>query len=161
VGKKFVDPIVHLTAAVQGNYVQKPLGQRRPTPRPTTGQPALPTQRAIDIQAPDEVGALARAFNAMIARLARQEADLISANASMAAGLARSSAILDNIPDLAWVKDIDGRFIAANQVLLRAWGSLTPTRSSARRISTSTRGRLQRAIGARIENDRNGRAPAV
>ena len=120
--RKFVDPIVHLTAAVQEITSRNRLGNGVQHHTQRTGQPALPTQRAIDIQAPDEVGALARAFNAMIARLARQEADLISANASMAAGLARSSAILDNIPDLAWVKDIDGRFIAANPVLLRAWG---------------------------------------
>jgi len=32
------------------------------------------------------------------------------------------SAILDNIPDLAWVKDIEGRYIAANSVLARTFG---------------------------------------
>ncbi len=109
--KRFMDPIVHLTSAVQkisfrdrlGGEVQR--GERS----------APPTLPAVDIRAPNEVGALTRAFNTMIARLARQEADLISSNARMAA-------ILDNIPDLAWVKDIEGRYIAANQVLARTLG---------------------------------------
>jgi PAS domain S-box-containing protein len=62
----------------------------------------------------DELDHVVSAFNTMSARLARQEEDLTSANARMAA-------ILDNIPDLAWVKDIDGRFIAANQVVARTF----------------------------------------
>jgi len=112
--KKFMDPIVHLTSAVQEIASRNRLGSVQ-----HGEHPALPV---IDIQAPDEVGALARAFDAMISRLSRQEAELVSANASMATVLARMAAILDNIPDLAWVKDIEGRFIAANQVLARTLG---------------------------------------
>jgi PAS domain S-box-containing protein len=82
----------------------------------------LPTLPAVDVRAPNEVGALTRAFNAMIARLTRQEADLLSTNARMAIVLTRMAAILDNIPDLAWVKDLEGRYIAANQVFARTVG---------------------------------------
>jgi PAS domain S-box-containing protein len=35
---------------------------------------------------------------------------------------ARMATILDNIPDLAWVKDLEGRFIAVNRVLAREFG---------------------------------------
>ena len=56
----------------------------------------------------------------------QQESDLIAANANMAAVLARASAILDNIPDLAWVKDIDGRYIVANSVMARIFGLSDP-----------------------------------
>jgi PAS domain-containing protein len=114
--EKFIEPIVQLTSAVKDIASRNRFGSnaRRDNPQP------VDTLQTIDIQAPDEVGALAQAFNAMIVTLARQEADLVSANAGMAAVLARMSAILDNIPDLAWVKDIDGRYIAANQVLARS-----------------------------------------
>jgi len=64
---------------------------------------------------PDELDQVVNAFNAMSARLAQQEADLTSANSRMAA-------ILDNIPDLAWVKDREGRYVAANQVFARTFG---------------------------------------
>ena len=114
--KKFIDPIVHLTSAVEEIASGSRLGKEPADP------PAFPSLHSIPYQTADEVGALARAFNAMIGRLARQERDLISANANMAAVLARASAILDNIPDLAWVKDIEGRFIAANSVLARTYG---------------------------------------
>ena len=107
--KKFIDPIVHLTSAVE----EIASGSRL-------------VKGPMDLQTTDEVGALARAFNAMRVRLARQEDDLVSANANMAAVLARASAILDNIPDLAWVKDIDGRYIAANSVLARIYGLSDP-----------------------------------
>jgi PAS domain S-box-containing protein len=34
----------------------------------------------------------------------------------------RMATILDNIPDLAWVKDVEGRYIAVNQVVVKAFG---------------------------------------
>ncbi|HLY90165.1 MAG TPA: ATP-binding protein, partial [Acetobacteraceae bacterium] len=120
--KKFVDPIIRLTSAVQEISSRNRLDDALQPGGPLARRPALPSLPAIDIKAPDEVGALARAFTDMTERLARQERDLISANADMAAVLARASAILDNIPDLAWVKDIEGRYIAANSVLARTLG---------------------------------------
>ncbi|MGA2777280.1 MAG: response regulator [Steroidobacteraceae bacterium] len=52
---------------------------------------------------------------ALAASVQQSEQRLRSSNARMAA-------ILDNIPDLAWVKDVEGRFIAANQVLAKVLG---------------------------------------
>src|SRR5207247_7323045 len=39
---------------------------------------------------------------------------------------ARMAAILDNIPDLAWVKDADGRYVAVNRALATAKGFSEP-----------------------------------
>jgi hypothetical protein len=69
--KKFVDPIVHLTSAVQEITSRNRLGNGVQHSIQHAEHPALP-RPTIDSQAPDEVGALARAFNAMIARLGRQ-----------------------------------------------------------------------------------------
>ena len=118
--KKLIDPIVHLTAAVEE------IACGKHSSKGSVGPAALASLQSIPHQTADEVGALARAFNAMIGRLARQEEDLIAANANMAAVLARASAILDNIPDLAWVKDIEGRYIAANSVVARMFGLSDP-----------------------------------
>ncbi len=52
---------------------------------------------------------------ALAASVTQSEDRLRTANTRMAA-------ILDNIPDLAWVKDIEGRYIAANQVMARTLG---------------------------------------
>jgi len=41
---------------------------------------------------------------------------------NVAASNARMAAILDNVPDLAWVKDAEGRYVAVNQALARAKG---------------------------------------
>jgi PAS domain S-box-containing protein len=49
------------------------------------------------------------------ARPGHKEAKIKTANAHMAA-------ILDNIPDLTWVKDIEGRYIAVNPALARTLG---------------------------------------
>ncbi len=119
--QSIVNPISALTEAVEQFRTRAEYRRRVPISG-TDEVPRLGRNFNIDIRAPNEVGALTRAFNAMIARLARQEADLISTNASMATVLTRMAAILDNIPDLAWVKDLEGRYIAANQVLARTLG---------------------------------------
>jgi PAS domain S-box-containing protein len=63
----------------------------------------------------DELDQLVDAINMMVGRLEQHASELGGANAQMAA-------ILDNIPDLAWVKDTDGRYVAANRALARALG---------------------------------------
>ncbi len=63
----------------------------------------------------DELDQLVGALNAMRERLRLHAAELGAANARMAA-------ILDNIPDLAWVKDADGRYVAVNRALAAAKG---------------------------------------
>jgi PAS domain S-box-containing protein len=68
----------------------------------------------------DELDQLVDALNAMRERLAQHAQELANANARMAA-------ILDNIPDLAWVKDADGHFVAVNQALATAKGFSSPS----------------------------------
>ena len=67
----------------------------------------------------DELDQLVDALNAMRARLRQHAVELGNANARMAA-------ILDNIPDLAWVKDADGRYVGVNRALVAAKGFSEP-----------------------------------
>jgi PAS domain S-box-containing protein len=67
----------------------------------------------------DELDQLVEALNAMRERLRLHAAALGAVNARMAA-------ILDNIPDLAWVKDADGRYVAVNRALATAKGFSEP-----------------------------------
>jgi PAS domain S-box-containing protein len=67
----------------------------------------------------DELDELADALNAMRERLRQHASELRNANARMAA-------ILDNMPDLAWVKDAGGRFIAVNRAFASAKGVADP-----------------------------------
>ena len=67
----------------------------------------------------DELDQLVEALNAMRERLARQALDLRNADARMAA-------ILDNMPDLAWMKDTEGRFTAVNRAFAEAMGFADP-----------------------------------
>ena len=67
----------------------------------------------------DELDHLVDALNDMRERLRQHAADLGNANARMAA-------ILDNIPDLAWVKDREGRFIAVNRAFASVKGFSEP-----------------------------------
>ncbi|MFL6626478.1 MAG: response regulator [Vitreoscilla sp.] len=67
----------------------------------------------------DELDQLVEALNAMRERLRLHAAELAGANARMAA-------ILDNIPDLAWVKDAEGHYVAVNRALAAAKGFAEP-----------------------------------
>ena len=67
----------------------------------------------------DELDQLVNALNAMRERLARQALELRNADARMAA-------ILDNMPDLAWMKDTEGRFTAVNRAFAAAKGFADP-----------------------------------
>jgi PAS domain S-box-containing protein len=67
----------------------------------------------------DELDQLADALNAMRERLRQHASELRNANARMAA-------ILDNMPDLAWVKDAHGRFIVVNRAFASAKGVRDP-----------------------------------
>ena len=68
----------------------------------------------------DELDQLVEALNAMRERLRQHALALGNANARMAA-------ILDNIPDLAWVKDASGRFVAVNRALAASKGFSEPS----------------------------------
>jgi PAS domain S-box-containing protein len=67
----------------------------------------------------DELDQLVDALNAMRERLRQHAIELGNANARMAA-------ILDNIPDLAWVKDAGGRYVGVNRALAAAKGFSQP-----------------------------------
>jgi PAS domain S-box-containing protein len=67
----------------------------------------------------DELDQLVAALNAMRERLRLHAAELGDANTRM-------STILDNIPDLAWVKDAEGRYVAVNRALAAAKGFDAP-----------------------------------
>jgi len=67
----------------------------------------------------DELDHLVEALNSMGERLRLHALELAAANARMAT-------ILDNIPDLAWVKDADGRYLAVNRALAAAKGFASP-----------------------------------
>ena len=67
----------------------------------------------------DELDQLVEALNAMRERLARQALELRNADARMAA-------ILDSMPDLAWMKDTMGRFTAVNRAFATAKGFADP-----------------------------------
>jgi PAS domain S-box-containing protein len=67
----------------------------------------------------DELDQLTDALNAMRERLRQHASELHNANARMAA-------ILDNTPDLAWVKDAGSRFVAVNRAFATAKGVADP-----------------------------------
>ncbi|HKX41317.1 MAG TPA: ATP-binding protein [Burkholderiaceae bacterium] len=67
----------------------------------------------------DELDQLVEALNAMRERLRQHAMELGNANARMAA-------ILDNMPDLAWVKDAGGHYIAVNRALAASKGFSEP-----------------------------------
>lgn len=68
----------------------------------------------------DELDQLVDALNTMFEGLEQHAAELRNANARMAA-------ILDNIPDIAWVKDTHGRYVGANRAMARALGYAEPS----------------------------------
>jgi PAS domain S-box-containing protein len=68
----------------------------------------------------DELDQLVNALNAMRERLRQHATELANANTRMAA-------ILDNIPDLAWVKDANGRYVAVNRALATTKGFSQPS----------------------------------
>lgn len=86
-------------------------------------------ERIAPVENKDEVGTLASAFNSMTARmrelifsLEQRVHQLDQTQVALNASLLRQAAILDNIPDLAWLKDEESRFIAANEPFGQACG---------------------------------------
>ncbi|MFL6698499.1 MAG: response regulator [Vitreoscilla sp.] len=68
----------------------------------------------------DELDQLVDALNATRERLREHAVALANANSRMAS-------ILDNMPDLAWVKSADGRYVAVNRALALAKGFAEPS----------------------------------
>ena len=81
----------------------------------TPHETAAPLQLRREQARGDELDQLVDALNAMRERLAQHAEELGNANARMAI-------ILDNIPDLAWVKDAEGHYVAVNRAMANTLG---------------------------------------
>jgi PAS domain S-box-containing protein len=113
--RRFMDPIVHLTSAVQEIASRNRLGNadHRSENR------SLESLRPIEVTAPDEVGALAHAFNAMLTEL-RHSFETLEQRVQVRTAELRQQArylrtLIDMLPMWAWFKDSESRFLAVNQ----------------------------------------------
>lgn len=109
----FILWIVHRVAT--RHIVDLTTGLRKRVP----GVPSAPLSLRRSRHGQDEIEELVEALNLMFARIDRHTAEIRDANTRMAA-------ILDNIPDLAWVKDTEGRYVAANRALAVSLGVAHP-----------------------------------
>jgi len=109
--KRLIDPIVQLTSAVRENVSRNHLGNGH-VDQHLRLQP-------IEVEAPDEVGALAQAFNAMTAELQQLLDTLEQRVQDRTAELRQQTrylrTLIDMLPMLAWFKDTQSRFLVVNQ----------------------------------------------
>jgi len=117
--KRFMDPIVNLTSAV------KDITSRNRVDAGPQLQ-VLERLQPVVIEAPDEVGALARAFNNMIGELQHSFETLEQRVQARTAELRQQArylrTLIDMLPMWAWFKDVDGRFLAINQAAAESRG---------------------------------------
>lgn len=118
---RFIDPIVALTDAA------KQMGKRRVHGEPATDdQTPVEELRRIAVEAPDEVGDLAEAFNAMIDELRQSFETLEQRVQDRTAELRQQTrylrTLIDTLPLLVWLKDTRSRYLAANQATADACG---------------------------------------
>ncbi len=66
--------------------------------------------------------ALERALAEVESRVQKRTGELESANAALQLAQTQWSQFLDASPDVMWIKDADGRYVAVNDVFLRFWG---------------------------------------
>ena len=62
----------------------------------------------------DEVGELAQDVNTMLDALDQRDAELIRSSREIAASHAQQHALINAIPDLIWLKDVEGRYLFCN-----------------------------------------------
>ena len=86
-------------------------------------------ERTAPVSSTDEIGKLANAFNVMnnrmqelIQSLELRVDQLNQTQVALNTSLFRQAAILNNIPDIAWLKDEESRFIAVNEPFSQACG---------------------------------------
>lgn len=120
---RLINPVVALTAAVKDIGLKSRSGTAAMVP---VGQAALQNLHPILIKAPDEIGDLANAFNMMIAEL-RQTLETLELRVQARTAELRQQkrylrTLIDTLPLLAWFKDTESRYLAANQVLAKACG---------------------------------------
>ena len=119
---RFIDPIVALTAAAKKIERQSRLesGARS---RDDSSVEAL---RQIAHKAPDEVGDLAQAFDAMITELRQSFETLEQRVQDRTAELRQQTrylrTLIDTLPLLAWLKDTRSPYLAVNQATADATG---------------------------------------
>jgi PAS domain S-box-containing protein len=70
----------------------------------------------------DEIGEVAREFNAMLERLQAEEAELITAETALRASQARTRTILETAPDAIVIIGMDGKIESANQAAADLFG---------------------------------------
>lgn len=121
--KRFMDPIVNLTSAVKDITSRNRL---RNGPHNVPQQQVLERLQPVVIEAPDEVGALARAFNDMIGELQHSFETLEHRVQARTAELRQQArylrTLIDMLPMWAWFKDTEGRFLAVNRAVSEARG---------------------------------------
>ena len=69
-----------------------------------------------------------------IAELSAKNAKLVAATKDLADAHRQLQALLDNVPDRIYFKDLQSRFVKLNQTLVKRLGVATPNRSSAKPI---------------------------
>lgn len=120
--KRLIDPIVHLTSQVEKIALKDRLQSSTRSGHCRTLQGLQP----IHIEAKDEVGALARAFNTMIAELEQSFETLEQRVHDRTAELRQQTSymrtLFDTLPLWVWLKDTQGRYLAANQACAIASG---------------------------------------
>jgi PAS domain S-box-containing protein len=121
--KRFMDPIVNLTAAVKGITSGDREGNLRQ-------RQMLERLQPVRIEAPDEVGALAKAFNDMVRELQHSFETLEQRVETRTAELRQQArylrTLIDMLPMWAWFKDTESRFLAVNQAAAQTCGGLDP-----------------------------------
>jgi PAS domain S-box-containing protein len=78
--------------------------------------------REIHVEGAQELASLARSFIRMRDAIREKMADLATRNEALRTSLSRQAALLDNIPDIAWLKDGESRFLAVNEPFGKACG---------------------------------------
>ncbi|GBG14144.1 histidine kinase [Novimethylophilus kurashikiensis] len=120
--KRLIDPIVHLTAAVNKITQKERMDESRYLDHRGTTAGLQP----IVIQAEDEVRALAQAFNAMLSELQQSFETLEQRVHDRTAELRQQTRyvreLFDTLPVGAWLKDTQGRYLAVNQASADACG---------------------------------------
>jgi PAS domain S-box-containing protein len=115
---RFTEPILALTAGV--NRITGPAHL------PGSDRQALAPLEPIQLRAPDEIGALARAFNTMLAELRRSfetlEQRVLTRTAELRQQTLYLRTLLDTLPLWVCLKDTQGRYLAVNEPMAKLCG---------------------------------------
>jgi PAS domain S-box-containing protein len=118
---RFIDPIVALTGTAKKIGAQPLTQPSRPDDRDSVEK-----LHRIAVEAPNEVGDLARAFESMIDEL-RRSFEVLEQHVQDRTGELRQQTrylrtLIDTLPLIAWLKDTRSHYLATNQAMARACG---------------------------------------